>query len=301
MRPKIFVIAAGVPGSIGREFVRELRRKMEHIDVVACRPLCQTEGYSAAYTELVYKKFFENLKRRSGLKGADALRCANVVLIYLERSDGSSDKLMEKFGTEALVLPIGGVNIETVELHTSNQRNNVLNDLVERGKRTIERSQKLLSAIAEEVTNRDNRTCLLLPPKNFGKGMGRVRQCVNGAALDGVEIEEFNKRVKAVENTLPKQKKGNRRYFVGAKGLIFESPTKAGPRHGQVPDWGSKCHDASCIVRGKIRFGISYDQNFHYDCDLPKGRGRSFPSCHGVKKLERGRGHANIAPNDNVR
>ncbi|MCY3873612.1 MAG: hypothetical protein OXF88_04890 [Rhodobacteraceae bacterium] len=250
---------------------------------------------------MVYKKFFENLKRRSGLKGADALRCANVVLIYLERSDGSSDKLMEKFGTEALVLPIGGVNIETVELHTSNQRNNVLNDLVERGKRTIERSQKLLSAIAEEVTNRDNRTCLLLPPKNFGKGMGRVSHCVHGAALDGVEVEEFKKRVKAVESTLPKQKKGNRRFFVGAKGLIFESPTKAGPRHGQVPDWGSKYHDASCIVRGKIRFGISYDQNFHYDCDLPKGVERSFPSCHGVKKLERGKGHANIAPNDNVR
>ena len=58
--------------------------------------------------------------------------------------------------------------MQSVSLATGNQRNQVAAILVERAKRTIENSHKLLSVIAEEVTNRENRTCLLLPPKNFG-------------------------------------------------------------------------------------------------------------------------------------
>ena len=263
--------------------------------------MSESEGYSEFYAKAVYQKFCKNLKRRNGREGRDVLQHANVVLIFLERSDDTSEKLSEKFGTEALVLPVQGIDVESAVLETGNQRGELVSKLVERGKRTIEGSHRFLSVIAEELTNRENRTCLLLPPRNFGRDMQQVYRCVNKAITDGIAEEEFKKRIRAVGNQLPKQRLGRRQYFVGAKGLVFQSPTKAGPRHGEVPDWGSAGHDFSCILRGKIRFGVSYNKNFHYDCDLPSGAGRKFPSCHREIRLGSGKVHANIAPNDNVR
>ena len=158
-------------------------------------------------------------------------------MIFLERSDDTSHRLNEKFGIEALVLPIQGIDAESVAFDTRNQRNKLVRKLVERGKRTIEGAHRFLSVIAEELTNRENRTCLLLPPKNFGKGMQQVYQCVNEAINNGTEAEELKRRIQAIGNQLPKRMRGKRRCFVGAKGLVFESPTKAGPRHAEVPDW----------------------------------------------------------------
>ena len=277
MRPTILVIAAGIPGSIGREFVAGLHGKTEHIEVVTCVPLSESEGYSDSYTEAVYQKFCRSLKRRSGLEGRDVLHWANVVLIFLERNDDTSHTLNSKFETEALVLPVRGIDVESAILDTGNQRDKLVSKLVERSKRTIEGSHKLLSVIAEELTNRENRTCLLLPPRNFGGGMQQVYRCVNGAISNGIAAEEFKRRIRAIGNQLPKQRRGKRRCFVGSKGLVFESPTKAGPRHGEVPDWGSADHDVSCILRGKMRFGVSYNKNFHYDCDLPRGARKEIP------------------------
>ena len=42
----------------------------------------------------------------------------------------------------------------------------------------IGQARSLLAVIAEEVTNRDNKTCLLLPRKNFGREIDRVFDCV---------------------------------------------------------------------------------------------------------------------------
>ena len=301
MRPKVLVIVAGIPNTIAREVARDLKRKMKHIDVVTCHPLKQGQGYSGEYAEIVYQKFVKSIKRRNRAGASDILRGSNVVLLYLEKTDDTDRKLIEKFDTEALVLPITGMDVAAAGFGTTNERGRLVNDLVERGKRRIERAHKVLSVIAEEVTNRDNVTCLLLPPKNFGSRILQVYDCVREAVVNEVEGEEFGKRIKAVARNLPKKKVGNKECFLGAKGLIFESPTKAGPRHGQVPEWGAGEHDYSCIVRGRLRFGISYDPKFHYDCGLSKRIGRIFPSCHGEVTLNRGRTHVNIAPNDNIR
>ena len=301
MRPRILLVVAGIPSKIDREVARELNRKMEHVDVVTCHPLNPRDGYSEEYVAAVYLKFVKSLWKRDRAEKSDVLRASNVLVLYLDKSDNTDDELVKKFCTEALVLPVTGIDIAVTSLNTKNERNSIVNNLVERGKRTIERAHDWLSVIAEEVTNRDNRTCLLLPPKNFGKGMSSVYRCVQEAVANGMDREEFRTRIKAVTNSLPKKKVGRKQFFVGAKGLVFECPTKAGPRHGQVPDWGIGDHDYSCVVRGRVRFGISYDPRFHYDCDLSKRVGKRFPSCHGEKTVGSGRNHVNIAPNDNVR
>ena len=190
----------------------------------------------------------------------------------------------------------------SMPLAMGNQKRKAANDLIREGKRAIRQARKLLSIIAEEVSNRDNRTCLLLPPKNFGSGADAVFECVRDASLAGDEREEFKKRLRDVSRSLRTQRKGSREYFVGQRGLVFRSPGKAGARHGLAPDWKSPGgHDASCVIRGRLRFGASYDPEFHYDCDIPDDGDRNFPSCHGAKRISRNRAHANIAPNDNIR
>ena len=116
--------------------------------------------------------------------------------------------------------------------------------------------------------------------------MQKVYRCVSEAIDNEIGEEEFKKDIRAVGDRLPSKKIGKRRCFVGAKRLVFESPTKAGPKHGEVPDWGNKDHNVSCILRGRIRFGVSYNRNFHYDCRLPRKATRKFPNCHGEKCLD---------------
>ena len=148
-------------------------------------------------------------------------------------------------------------------LATENQRRKAANDLIREGRRAVVKARKLLSIIAEEISNRDNRTCLLLPPRNFGSEIDAVFDCVRNATLAGEEGEEFKNRLSAVARSLRTQRKGNREYFTGRRGIVFKSPGKAGARHGLAPDWKSPGgHDASCVIRGRLRFGASYDPEF---------------------------------------
>ena len=177
-----------------------------------------------------------------------------------------------------------------------------VNELVRKGKRALRHAQSLLSVIDEEVTNRDNRTCLLLPPKNFGRDIRRVFECVRNASLTDDAREVFRKRLRSVTRSLRTERIGGREYFVGKGGLVFKSPGKAGARHGLTPDWRDPNHAPSCVRSpGRIRFGASYDPKFHYDCDIPGDGNRYFPSCHGTGSVSRNRAHVNIAPNDNIR
>ena len=221
MRPPILLVVAGIPRKIGREVVRELNRKMEHVEVVTCHPLNLEDGYSEEYATAVYLKFAKRIQRRDRVQRSDVLRASNILLLYLDKSDDTDDKLIKRFDTEALVLPVTGIDVSVASLNTHNERNSIANNFVERGKGTIERAHKLLSVIAEEVTNRDNRTCLLLPPKNFGKGMNQVYSCMREAIVNGLDGEEFRTRIRAVANNLPKKKKGHKQCFVGARGLVF--------------------------------------------------------------------------------
>lgn len=144
--------------------------------------------------------------------------------------------------------------------------------------------QSLLAVIAEEVTNRDNKTCLLLPRKNFGSRIDEVIDFVRGAVMSAQDKEEFKKNLDRVSRSLQTTVDG-RKYFVGQGKLVFKSPGRAGARHGLAPIWGDPGHDSSCVIRGRMRFGASCDPKFHYDCDIPVGGNRRYPSCHDTKNI----------------
>ena len=298
MKPKLLVVAAGIPPEVGDKFVTRFNKTFS---IVSLLPLDRSEGYTNSYSEDLYRQFSMELKRRGQIDRSRLLSDVNLVLLYLDKKDGSEAALLRKFGVEALVVPLKWPKLAEMTLATGNQRGQAVNGLIREGRRAIGHARNLLAVIAEEITNRDNKTCLLLPCRNFGRQINEIFNCVRDAVLSGGGQDEFKKNLDRVSRSLRTSHADRRRYFVGEANLVFRSPGKAGARHGLAPVWGNSGHDSSCVIRGRLRFGASFDPKFHYDCHIPRGGNRRFPSCHGEKEMPRGRTHVNIAPNDNIR
>ena len=298
MRPNLLVAVAGIPPEIGNEFVTKFNKMLP---ITLFLPLKRSEGYTDSYSDKLYERLACKLKRREQSNRSCLLSDTNLVLLYLPRHDGSELVLFDRFGTEALVVPLKSPNIADMPFSTPNQRGQAVNGLIREGRLMIRHTRSLLAMIAEEVTDRDNKTCLLLPRKNFGREIDEIFDCVRDAALSREDKDEFRKNLNRISRSLRTIRAGKRTYFVGQGGLVFKSPGKAGARHGLAPVWEDADHESSCVIRGRMRFGVSYDPKFHYDCDVMEGGNRRFPSCHGIKILPRGRTHVNIAPNDNIR
>ena len=251
MKPRILAVAAGIPPEIGDDFVTGF---IKTLPIAVWLPLGRTKCYTSSYSRNLYGRLVAKLKDRELSNGSDLYSRTNLVLLYLDKNDGSESTIYERFGAEALVTPIRQPDMGVVPLVTKNQRRRASNDLVREGRKAISHAQKLLSVVAEEVSNRDNRTCLLLPPRNFGGGVDPVFECVRMASLMREEAEKFRGRLRRVSQSLPTQREGHHKFFVGRRGLVFRSPGKAGARHAMAPDWRTPGnHDPSCVTRSLVR------------------------------------------------
>ena len=160
----------------------------------------------------------------------------------------------------------------------------------------------LLDEIAWEVSKRDSRTCLLLPPKNFGRQMRGIFDYLKRAASTRMPKDEFNAGLRRLSDSLPTKQEGKGRYFVNHRRVVFRGLEKSGSRHGVAPVWEDDEHESSCVMRGRLRCGASFDPRLHYDCSIPAGHSRVFSDCHGGgKRIPHNQSHVNIAPNDNIR
>ena len=298
MKPDVFVVAAGIPSEIETDYAQAFSKLQQthHAYLISSLKLHPSACYTDDYAVELYERLAYRLKRREPLGGMTLLSDKNLVLLYVNRADGSETILVEKFGVEALVTPLNIPLSASTPLKTGGQRNSVVNRLIRETRSAIRYARTLLAVIAEEVTNRGNKTCLLLPPKTFGKEFDRVVERVRAAARHREEPTEFRKTLKGVSRSLPKNEG---RYFEGRGHAVFKSPGTA--RHGLAPSWGDGDHSSSCVIRGRLRFGASYDPRFHYDCAIARGASRRFPGCHEPETVPRSRSYVNVAPNDNVR
>ena len=301
MKPLLIAVIAGIPCRIGGRFARKLRNRISDNSIISWLPLEFSESYSNSYLNRLYEHVANKLKSLDHSDRQNLLLNANLVLLYVDKEDGQDSVVFSRFGVEALIVPMRVPAIGNLPIVTGNQRNSVVNTLVEEGERAIKRAWRLLPVIAEEVTNRDSKTCLLLPRNNFGRKIKSVLSCVHNASFSGVKADQLKRNINAVSKMLPTARDGRRTYFVGRSGIIFKSPGKAYGRHGLAPAWNEPGHESSCVIQGRMRFGTSYDPKFHYDCGVTRGAGRHFPSCHGEEIVPHGRTHVNISPNDNVR
>ena len=297
---KLILAAAGVPPEIGRFF---MQRFVRISPVFLWIPLPLSDTYTREYSIQLYERLVTKLRQTEPGDRHSLLRDARLVLLYVDKGDGSESHLLSQFGSEALVVPFGVPEIWGEPLDTKNRKNKAINLLVQDGRAALQHAKILLSIVAREVGDRDNKTCLLLPPKNFGPETTRIRDCIQEASAGrgpGVG-DEFRRKLRAISDSMKSIRKGQQRYFVGRGRIVYRSPPKVRLRHGIAPVWDDADHDSTCVIRGRIRFGASFDPTFHYDCDIGKRTNRTFASCHETKTLAKGTTHLNISPNDNVR
>lgn len=298
MRPRRHIAMAGLPCALGAPFVTKFARISP---VASWLPIDRGTPYTTDYATALYQRLVGKLKRFTPHDRENLLSNTNVVLLYVDKNDGSHSALFRQFEVEALVVPLTIDGFRQLPVASENQRRRAVNDLVAAGRRALKRAGDLLSAIGEEVNNRRNRTCLLLPPVNFGAQMNKVFDYVRDASVNGLGPDEFRNGMKRIERDIPKSRQGGRTYFKGQGALVFRSPAKGAGQHGLAPTWDDTDHNASCVLRGRLRFGASYDPRFHYDCDTPHGIQHRLQNCHGCAPIRRRSSHVNIAPNDNVR
>ena len=300
MTPTLYLAIAGIPPQIEDGFTSAFVKLVSGRDVrlISLLGLPLSEFYTEEYAEKLYNRFAQKLRQCEPRNRKNLLRNANLILLYLDKQDGSESALFDHFGIESLVLPLVLREISGQLTTTNNQRNNMVNQLIKDVRRAMKHARNLFSVIIEEVTNRDNKTCLLLPPKTFGGSMQPVIYRVWEAGRKGEDATQFKAGVKHVARSLPKHEG---RHFKGRGRLVFQTPAKAGPRHGLAPIWEDGNHNSVCVIRGRLRFGASYDPKFHYDCQIPPGIKRDFLGCHESAGISGARGHMNVAPNDNAR
>ena len=302
MRPPLVIVVAGLPQMYGEGFEKKIRdRRQLHILTISWVPLDLQSGYSSSYARELYDRLVKQLRKsgsKAGYSRAEILANANLLLLYVEKENSS--ELFTKFDMEALILPLAiPSNQFSADPGTPNQQRRIVNILVRKAEKTIRHGQGLLAIISEEVKNRDNRTCLLLPRRNFGRD---TEQIIDFILNSTSSEDEFKKGLRNISDSLSRVKEGGKTYFKDHRGLVFKSPGKSGPRHGMAPAWGDSPHKDSCVIRGRIRFGSPYDPKFHYDCEIRPRTRRRFVNCHGERFTPpRRRTHLNIAPNDNVR
>lgn len=290
-------VVAGLPPEIEVPFRKEFVSKLVQHESVELTLLSTRSGsrpYTREYAKNVYDELACELRERGGATRESLLAGTRLLVLFLRRTDESHEVLYEKLGVEAFVTPLTQPEMFEMPLTTRSQRNRVVNDLIRETRRAIRHARSMLSAIYEEVNNRENKTCLLLPPKTFGSEFHKVQRRVWDAAAKREETTSFVRSLKALR--LARSGK----HYRGHGNLVFTAPSKAGPRHGLPPIW-TDGHEPSCVIRGRLRFGAPFDPRFHYDCPLHPASNRTFPGCHESESLPSDRNHANCAPNDRIR
>lgn len=290
------MVVAGVPfeavGQFGTAFSKLASN--EQAELVTLAAYGREEPYTEEYAQDVYERLVSKLKARGSATRESLLAKTKLVFLFLHKVDGSHTILVDRFSVEALVFPLIVPSVCQMSLATGGQRGQVVQQMIRAVRRAIRHARKLLYAIGEELNSRENKTCLLLPPKTFGKDFQKVMNRVRDAAAEEEDPASFEKSLKSL------RLRKNGRHYEGDGRLVFISPSKSGPRHGLAPVWEDS-HQSSCVVRGRLRFGASYSPRFHYDCPMGHGTRRQFPGCHSPRTLPRDRTHANVAPNDGVR
>jgi hypothetical protein len=171
-------------------------------------------------------------------------------------------------------------------------------------KRELGRVRRSIAALSKEFRERDSKTPLLLPLRNFGSE--RLVELVCAVQDQAAESEDFYPSIRAKidkfqSTSLRTVVEGKKTYFQNDRAIRFTGPKKAGARHGKPT--GLPPHHLECLLNGVFRAGAPYDVGFHYDCTHELGQiGGSFFNCHdhGHVYVAK-RDYLNIAPNDALR
>lgn len=190
----------------------------------------------------------------------------------------------------------------------ASQRNQSKNQLINTLFDSSITARATLRTLVRELTEKRNKTPLLLPYKNFRSKQFAdflwnlqltLTEQVTGI-IDGNSI--LKKAIKSFEDNYPKKTSDSKKrpFFVDDSGTEYHSPGSS--LHG-IPRVGREKHLNSCNFNGFRRLGAPYNPAFHYDCTKNGGALEgNFYNCHSsTPERVIGDPHINIAPNDHYR
>lgn len=229
---------------------------------------------------------------------------AGLVVIYLRQSSTIGSLVQETFFPYALVLECA----PELPGQTPNERAAADNRLRDRALDLIDTAKTALAAISKEVTEKRNKTPVLLPLRNFRSDHLRpLLDKISGHARvdSGRLTSSIANAVNRFEAQHPRRTAtaGNRlRSFEDERGVRFNAPGPGG-NHG-LPSLDFE-HPA-CFLAALWRLGARYTHGFHYDCipAEPRALKLAFSECHGTNEQQRtinAENHVNIYPNDYLR
>ena len=302
-KEQMIIVVAGIPKSISNIFVNRLQNQIgsPSSEIIFSKWWPTKKSYNEEYSDKLYDELIKKLKEIKPSDRRSLLRDARLVLLYVDKEDGSESCLFEKFGLEALVVPFGNPEMCNKPMATSTQQKATANLFARDGREALDHAKELLSIIAAEVGGRIANTCLLLPPKNFGSRVCDIKDCIKQASKQKRMSDiknQFKTCLKRIEKSIKTYKKRGKPCFVDEKGRVYQAapPDK---RHGTAPEWCEFRHESKCVIRGRIRFGASFDPAFHYDC--APCIGGTYDSCCRKEEVSNKSTYLNISPNDHIR
>lgn len=207
---------------------------------------------------------------------------------------------------EQLRIDLPGAMFFSIEFNVPNPHSRDYGEVARRLRREIAHAGKLAAALKKEFTERDSRTPLLLPIRNFkSKHLERLLLEVQELRSSGDYTPILNRLIAAGSIRSIRESK-KKTFFENANAIRFYGPSKAGARHAS-PDrsdlpTAKPPHDDRCLVNAYFRLGARYDIKFHYDCNYGTGHIRgTFANCHDGTETFQPRRNINIAPNDHLR
>lgn len=291
---------AGLQVDVYDKLRTKLLSQTSDVDHVIGRPLAKgAKHYGEDDVAALRRKFAECLAPDA--KVAEPTEKA-YCLICVTLDQDSTQTLVREFFPEILVITV----LAEYQGKTGAAYRSEVNKLIVAIESAIIKAKKALKVVHKEVTERANRTPLLLPVKNF-KSKTFVDQLhqLYEALADAQRADEVVRQfIRAMNNAHPVQTssagalKGRERY-VDDRGIHFVPPGKHRHAFLRHPD---REHTDKCFLTSHLRLGAPYHAAFHYDCQkgLANLKGDFF-GCHTDACRCEGRPHLNIATNDYVR
>lgn len=228
---------------------------------------------------------------------------AGFALIYVVSDQDAADLVGELVPHSILPVPVlwnpvYGSNRE------QNEARNRLKDLLRSATR---RAKKVLDALAAELSERANRTPLLLPLRNFDSNylvpiIAALPQQLILAADPVASIRqacgvfELQHRPALCQECHPPQY-----FYFDRRGIKFRAPGKG--LHGAAHP-ATQGHPDRCVLAARRRLGAPFHHSFHYDCSRPPApvmQAHLFQCHSSSQQATTGKPHLNIAPNDYIR
>jgi hypothetical protein len=284
---------AGIPNEIFSDIKAEFSNIAGKKCTFISRPLSKDH-----YTESDKNYYLAEFAKYLESDHENQLAETKFGLIYINHPHDTSSKFSSSFFPFILSARVDWSLDQSNRKRMNESKNNLIKILEER----VSDTKESLNLIKKEITQKANKTPLLLPLKNFDSTV--LVNLVKDLYDTIVDIEDKNSAIKTtVENIIkshPPQRIGSRPHLcmVDDRKVEYHSPGKS--LHGvSRPNAG---HPKECLLSGNIRLGAKFAPGFHYDC--LKGNANLnglFWGCHTAQSQRSGSPHLNIAPNDHIR